>query len=107
MVNKKTDGVIHKTIQEHHHTYWHFDKVIKSFLIFMVALIVISNTVGVISNSVLEDQIVYKKCVDGCSAKHFAGIDVNRVQGTSCIVEEFDRTDCIDSCNRMFMVVSK
>ena len=98
--------MITKNNETHHH--WHGgDIFLKQLGIFFLILITLVVSLRIIEESNERFEIVYKNCVDACSEKHFSGIEVG-IDGdtTKNYVTEFDRTDCIDSCNQLYIKVN-
>ena len=94
------------TVEEHHHHYsadW-----VKIILYIFGALTAISIIIDLSDNLIVklnEDKIVYSNCVNACSEKHFMGLEVgpDGVSASTPFVYEFDRTDCIISCNDLYI----
>ena len=99
-------------IEEHHHHY-NWDRIIWQILVFLVVAVL----VGSFSELIGENKTVYRQCTNTCSEKHFMGTQLGRdiniktiklqkgdgVQIYNPTVIEFDRTDCIKSCNYMYL----
>jgi hypothetical protein len=103
--NKKIEA--NNKIEAHHH--YHINSIGKAvfyLLLCVIMLVFFSSLLGSITHELSEDKDVYSKCVDTCSEKHFMGTKRGADGGTdSCTVQEFDRTPCIDSCNRMYLFI--
>lgn len=83
-------------------TYVNWDRLVFYFLMFLLMLILVSNIFSWVDSKINEDKYIYNKCADSCAKKHFMGIKVgNDMLSTSCVVQEFDRTECIMSCNSL------
>lgn len=107
-----------RTIETHeHHHHYNWDKFLWQFLILIVVIILI----GRIANIIDRNETVYRQCTNTCSEKHFMGYqlgdDINIKQTTlqkqstvkiyNPTIEEFDRTDCVKSCNEMYLEIRK
>lgn len=92
--------------ETHHH--WHGgDIFLKELGIFFLIVILLVSGLRIIEESNKRFEIVYKNCVDACSQKHFSGVKVGLDgESGSSYVNEFDRTDCIDSCNQLYLKVN-
>ena len=106
-----------KTNKESLHLDWDYDKLMKYLIVFLIVTIML----GWVSHSVRENRMVYTKCADSCSKKHFLGIQIGGDQSIPIMISaykksttyampyvvEFDRTNCINSCNRMYLALRK
>ncbi len=104
-----------KIIEKHTHNHWDFDRIIIISLVFLLVIIML----GWVGASLREPGVVYGKCVNSCSEKHFSGIQIGQDRPVPVIlsstgknsfasyrlpyVKEFDRTNCIQSCNIMYI----
>lgn len=72
-------------------------------------VIVVATSVRMIEEEVTKDETVYKNCLDACSKKHFMGIEVGTdgVLGDNTYVNEYDRTNCIDSYGDLYKYLKK
>ena len=100
----------------HHHYNWKMDDFLKWAIVCLVVVLVTISAIRITENTLGEDRIVYEKCVDGCSKKHFLGFNVGADLSSTWVegdedgkvavyrptVNEFDRTDCMESCNEMY-----
>ena len=94
-------------IKEHHH-YYHpnYTKILTYLFIGMVSLILLANIISTTTTKITENKLIYDKCVYECSKDYTSGFRVGRdLNKDNCVVEEFDRTNCLDNCNKLYLTL--
>ena len=109
MLKKKSNEVpVRELVEKHHHHYHNEDWiafVIKSLACVFVFIVLI-NLVQAGISLLQEDSIDFKHCLTACSQKHFMGLELGIDAGAECTkVKEFDRTDCIENCIDMYLIL--
>ncbi|GAF95963.1 unnamed protein product [marine sediment metagenome] len=96
-----------ETREEHYHNYG-FDRMIVQLFKWLILLIIVTNLLNMVTHDVMKDEKVHEKCLSACSQKHFMGTKIGLDnERDSCTVTEFDRTNCIDSCNKLYYQIRK
>ncbi len=103
----------------HHHTY-NWDKGTDQLLFFLIVVISIITALSWVTVMIKDDANIYDSCVDACSKRHFSDYEIgksfsadntisnpdsNRMMIYKPTIKEFDRNPCIDSCNKMLLVL--
>jgi len=91
----------------HHHNYpINWGSFVEKFFIGLMILFATITFISIIQTEVHEDQNVYSKCMNTCSVQKYmgykVGVDVNPYNP---IVWEYDRTNCVNACNSMYLKV--
>ena len=89
----------------HHYHHYNFDGLWGEMFKWVIVLIIVLSLTTAFENEINRDRIIYGKCVSACSEKHFWGLEVG-IDGWGeryYPVQEFDRTDCILSCNELYL----
>ena len=90
----------------HHHHNYNLDLFLKELFKWIIILLLVANGISLILSETSNDRVIYSRCVDSCSEKHFFGIDINSMDQT-CYLNEFDRTNCIQSCNSLYKSITE
>ncbi len=100
--------------KKEHHTHHHWegiDKAVKTFFIWILLFLTVLNFINIIEQKSSSLETVYEDCTNSCRQKHFEGLQIgtDRISGDAdrIYVNEFDRTNCIKSCNQMYIQLKK
>ena len=94
-----------KTESRCYHYEWGLGlrEIFKGLIIFLLVVMLIN----LITNESTKNEMFYNTCADACSKKNFMGIEVGLDDWTTQgkYVNEFDRTNCIASCNTAYLLL--
>ncbi len=92
---------------EHIHTHFNMDNIIKTIFGFLLLLLVVTTTLTIMTTQATKNEMFYNTCASSCSEKHFMGIQLgeDNERHRARFVNEFDRTDCIASCNTAYLLL--
>ncbi len=100
-MKKKTEHHFH---EEHFH-WQHIDKFFKIFLSFLIGLILLTNSLNILTNEITKEEIIYKKCVDVCGKKTtYKFYDVGKDYNLPDLrFFENNINECVASCNELYL----
>ncbi len=101
----------YKYVKSEHH-YYHPPHKMWTILILwffgaMMFMIVLSNVLSWTTHQIQKEEDIYESCVYSCSKKNFIGTNIGMDMYSKAPVLEFDRTDCIRSCNNLYIKLTK
>lgn len=88
--------------------YFNTDRFVYLLMKLLLIILVITSMIRIAETKTTENKLIYDKCIDGCSAKHFIGLESGvdsigfKEENTHPILE-FDRTTCINNCNLLYL----
>ena len=95
-----------RTIEHHYHPPHHmWVKLMFWFFGIFIIFVLLTNTFSWITHSITKDEEIYEDCTYACSKKNFIGTNKGMDMYSKAPILEFDRTDCIKSCNDMYLVL--
>lgn len=100
---KEESKIVNETHNHHHHDHHNWGKCIELLFYWLLALILLTTVLGWVTYTLIEDQTVHSNCVDACSKKGFLGTELGLDGDLGCKVNEYDRTECVKSCNNMYL----